>query len=47
MIMKVTIQSSNVLYSLLLIYLIKKKISKGKSNNQTEQNLQLTMNYRY
>lgn len=27
MIMKVTIQSSNVLYSLLLIYLIKKKIS--------------------
>lgn len=32
MIMKVTIQSSNVLYSLLLIYLIKKKISKGKSN---------------
>lgn len=30
--MKVTIQSSNVLYSLLLIYLIKKKISKGKSN---------------
>lgn len=31
MIMKVTIQSSNVLYSLLLIYLIK-KISKGKSN---------------
>lgn len=32
MIMKVTIQSSNVLYSLLLIYLIKKNISKGKSN---------------
>lgn len=32
MIMKVTIQSSNVLYSLLLIYLIKKKTSKGKSN---------------
>lgn len=32
MIMKVTIQSSNVLNSLLLIYLIKKKISKGKSN---------------
>lgn len=32
MIMKVTIQSSNVLYSLLLIYLIKKIISKGKSN---------------
>lgn len=32
MIMKVTIQSSIVLYSLLLIYLIKKKISKGKSN---------------
>lgn len=32
MIMKVTIQSSNVLYSLLSIYLIKKKISKGKSN---------------
>lgn len=32
MIMKVTIQSSIVLYSLLLIYLIKKKTSKGKSN---------------
>lgn len=32
MIMKVTIQSSNVLYSLLLINLIKKKTSKGKSN---------------
>lgn len=32
MIMKVTIQSSNVLYSLLLIYLIKKNTSKGKSN---------------
>lgn len=32
MIMKVTIQSSNVLNSLLLIYLIKKNISKGKSN---------------
>lgn len=32
MIMKVTIQSSNVLNSLLLIYLIKKKTSKGKSN---------------
>lgn len=44
MIMKVTIQSSNVLYSLLLIYLIKKKYQKA---NQTEQNLQLTMNYRY
>lgn len=43
MIMKVKIQSSNVLYSLLLIYL-KKKHQKA---NQTEQNLQLTMNYRY
>lgn len=32
MIMKVTIQSSNVLNSLLLIYLIKKNTSKGKSN---------------
>lgn len=43
MIMKVTIQSSNVLYSLLLIYLEKKH----QKANQTEQNLQLTMNYRY
>lgn len=32
MIMKVIIQSSNVLYLLLLIYLIKKKILKGKLN---------------
>lgn len=45
MIMKVTIQSSNVLYSLIVINLLNKK--KYQKANQTEQNLQLTMNYRY
>lgn len=35
MIMKVTIQSSNVLYSLLLIYLIKKNIKRQIKQNKT------------